>query len=104
MKNAMRKPGQTTIFVDPPAPITGDFNSNEDWRFEKPVWNTATCVRCGACGLQCPDSAIFQNSDGSFEASPQLCKGCGLCSQQCITGSISMEAAGMRPAWLSKNF
>ena len=108
MKKSKRRTQPTgqsgSIFVEPPAPIVRDFNSNEDWRFEKPVWSTTKCVRCGACCLQCPDSAIFQQSDGSFAANLQLCKGCGLCAQQCITGSITMEAACMRPPWLSKNF
>jgi len=82
--------------------ITEDFKTNDDWRFERPVWDTEKCVRCGVCYLSCPDGAIFQNEDGNYEADLQYCKGCGLCVQQCVTGSISLEIVVERAPWLVK--
>ena len=83
-------------------PITEDFTKNDDWRFERPVWDTQKCVRCGICYLACPDGAIFQNKDGYYEADLQYCKGCGLCVRQCVTGCISLDSAVERAPWLAK--
>jgi pyruvate ferredoxin oxidoreductase delta subunit len=83
-------------------PITEDFNKNDDWRFERPVWDTQKCVRCGVCYLSCPDGAIFQNEDGYYDADLQYCKGCGLCIHQCATDCISMEITVERAPWLAK--
>ncbi len=83
-------------------PITDDFKINDDWRFERPVWDTQKCVRCGICYLSCPDGAIFQNEDGFYAADLTYCKGCGLCIQQCVTGCISLEIAVERAPWLVK--
>ena len=83
-------------------PITEDFTKNDDWRFERPVWDTQKCVRCGICYLSCPDGAIFQNEDGYYEADLQYCKGCGLCIQQCVTGCISLAIVEERAPWLVK--
>jgi pyruvate ferredoxin oxidoreductase delta subunit len=83
-------------------PITENFHKNDDWRFERPVWDTEKCVRCGICYLSCPDGAIYQNKDGYYEADLQYCKGCGLCIQQCVTGCISLEIAVERAPWLAK--
>ena len=82
--------------------ITEDFTKNDDWRFERPAWDTQKCVRCGVCYLSCPDGAIFQNKDGYYEADLQYCKGCGLCVQQCVTGCISLEITEERAPWLAK--
>ena len=54
--------------------ITEDFTQNDDWRFERPVWDTQKCVRCGICYFSCPDGAVFENTDGYFEADLQYCK------------------------------
>jgi len=83
-------------------PITEDFKNNEDWRFERPEWDTQKCVRCGVCYLSCPDGAIFQNKDGYYEADLQYCKGCGICIMQCVTGCITLETAVERSPWLAK--
>ena len=82
--------------------ITEDFKTNDDWRFERPVWDTQKCVRCGVCYLFCPDCAVFQNEDGFYEADLTYCKGCGLCIQQCVTGCISLKIAVERAPWLVK--
>jgi len=82
--------------------ITEDFKTNDDWRFERPVWDTEKCVRCGVCYLSCPDGAIFQSEDGYYKADLQYCKGCGLCVQQCVTGCISLDIAVERAPWLVK--
>ena len=82
--------------------ITEDFKTNDDWRFERPVWDTQKCVRCGICYLSCPDGAIFQNEDGFYEVDLTYCKGCGLCIQQCVTGCISLEITVERAPWLVK--
>jgi len=83
-------------------PVTEDFHQNNDWRFEKPVWDTQKCVRCGLCYLSCPDGAVFQNEDGYYDADLQYCKGCGLCVRQCVTGCISLETVVERAPWLAK--
>ena len=86
----------------PGIPITSDFRSNDDWRFEKPSWDTDKCIRCGVCYLSCPDSAIFQDADGYYDVDLAYCKGCGVCVQQCWTGCISLETTAARPPWLAK--
>ena len=83
-------------------PITEDFTKNDDWCFERPVWDTQKCVRCGICYLSCPDGAIFQNKDGYYDADLQYCKGCGICIQQCVTGCITLEIVEERAPWLAK--
>jgi len=88
-----------TVLPVPPATAT-----NEIWRFERPVWNTDICVRCGACFLICPDAAIFKKNNGYFEADLNRCKGCGLCVRECWTGALSLEQTAQRPPWLAKNF
>jgi len=82
--------------------ITEDFKTNDDWRFERPVWDTQKCVCCGACYLSCPDGAIIQNEDGFYEADLQYCKGCSLCVKQCAAGCISLDIAVERAPWLVK--
>jgi pyruvate ferredoxin oxidoreductase delta subunit len=83
-------------------PITDEFKKNNDWCFERPVWERQKCVRCGACYLSCPDSAISQGEDGYYDADLQYCKGCGLCVQQCATGCITLEIAAERAPCLVK--
>jgi 2-oxoacid:acceptor oxidoreductase delta subunit (pyruvate/2-ketoisovalerate family) len=83
-------------------PITDDFKTNDDWRFEVPVWDMKKCVRCGACYLSCPDGAISQDEDGLYEADLQYCKGCGLCVKQCAKSCVSLDIAVERAPWLVK--
>jgi pyruvate ferredoxin oxidoreductase delta subunit len=83
-------------------PFTTNFHSNEDWKFEKPVWDKEKCIQCGVCYLFCPDGAIRQDSDGYYEADLTYCKGCGICSVQCWTHCITMEEAVKRFPWLIK--
>ena len=85
-----------------PLPFSEKLHSNYDWCFDRPVWDTAKCVRCGICYMVCPDSAVSQNAEGAYEANLDYCKGCGLCVQQCPTGCISLEAAGGSPPWMAK--
>ena len=82
--------------------ITEDFCCNEDFQFEKPVWDKEKCIKCGVCYLFCPDGAIRQDSEGYYEADLTYCKGCGLCSIQCWTHCITMEEASKRFPWLTK--
>jgi len=83
-----------------PLPLTTNFYSNEDWRFEVPVWDTEKCILCGVCFLSCPDGAIYQNAEGYYEADTKFCKGCGLCRRQCWTSCISMEIQSETPPWV----
>ena len=82
--------------------VTTDFHSNEDWRFEKPVWDKEKCIKCGVCYLFCPDGAIHSDDEGYYEADLTYCKGCGICSAQCWTKCITMEEAVKRLPWLIK--
>ena len=82
--------------------IAQDFNSNEDFRFEKPVWDKDKCIKCGVCYLFCPDGAIRPDREGYYEADLAYCKGCGLCSMQCWTRCITMEESSKRFPWLIK--
>ena len=82
--------------------ITEDFKTNDDWRFERPVWDTQKCVCCGICYLSCPDGAIFQNEDGFYEVDLTYCKGCGLCAKQCAKGCVLLEIVVERAPWLVK--
>ena len=83
-------------------PIVEDFLSNEDWRFEVPLWDTEKCIKCGVCYLSCPDGAIYQNEEGYYEADLKYCKGCSLCSAQCWTGCITMQEVCKRLPWLTR--
>ena len=85
-----------------PHPVRETLHSNDDWRFEQPAWDAPKCIRCGICYMMCPDSAISQNTEGTYDANLDYCKGCGLCVQQCPTGCISLDAAGNRPPWMAK--
>jgi 2-oxoacid:acceptor oxidoreductase delta subunit (pyruvate/2-ketoisovalerate family) len=83
-------------------PMTEDFTTNADWRFELPRWNHDACIRCGACWLACPDGAVVDIGDGHYDADPRYCKGCGVCVRRCWTGCISMVATNERPPWMPK--
>jgi pyruvate ferredoxin oxidoreductase delta subunit len=97
---ATKKTSET--YLDPAIPITTNFYTNEDWKFEHPVWDNEKCIKCGVCYLFCPDGAILQNKDGYYEADIMYCKGCGVCGKQCWTGCITMEEVMKRPPWVTK--
>jgi len=46
------------------------------------------------CWLLCPDAAIVQNEDGTYEANLFYCKGCGICAQVCPRNAITMIEEG----------
>ena len=93
---------QNSLPLSGQIPIVDNFYSNEDFQFEKPVWDNEKCIRCGVCYLSCPDSAIHRNKEGYYEADLKLCKGCGLCSANCWTGCIAMEVVFKRALWLTR--
>ncbi len=61
-----------------------------DWRADRPVTDKSKCIKCGMCWLLCPDAAITQNEDGTFEANLFYCKGCGICVRVCPKDAITM--------------
>jgi pyruvate ferredoxin oxidoreductase delta subunit len=65
-----------------------------DWRTDRPVTDKDKCIKCGMCWLMCPDSAITQNEDGTFEANLFYCKGCGICVNVCPKDAITMVEEG----------
>jgi pyruvate ferredoxin oxidoreductase delta subunit len=60
------------------------------WRVQKPIWDDSKCIKCGVCWMFCPDAAIYQKTDGYFEANLNYCKGCGICARECWPGAIKM--------------
>jgi NADPH-dependent glutamate synthase beta subunit-like oxidoreductase len=52
------------------------------------------CVRCGLCGIYCPEAAIVSPSstfdESEMETKKEYCKGCGVCAAECPRGVISM--------------
>jgi len=103
--SAMAKAKQHKEFAsrfNPDLPIAEDFNCNEDWRFELPVWDAEKCIKCGVCYLSCPDGAIYQNEEGYYTADLRFCKGCALCSAQCWTGCIAMQEVFKRFPWQTR--
>ena len=61
-----------------------------DWRADRPVTDKSKCIKCGMCWLLCPDAAVTQNEDGTFEANLFYCKGCGICVRVCPKDAITM--------------
>jgi len=98
----MKMKKKDTIAFGSVIAVTENFKRNDDWRFERPAWDTEKCVRCGICYVSCPDSAIYQNKNGYYEVDLQYCKGCGLCIRQCVTGCITLEITIERAPWLAK--
>jgi len=65
-----------------------------DWRTDRPVVDKSKCIKCGMCWLLCPDAAIKQNEDGTYEANLFFCKGCGICVRVCPKDAITMVEEG----------
>lgn len=57
----------------------------------KRCFSCGTCSRCGVCWLFCPEPAIKQEPDGSFQILLDYCKGCGICAVECPAGVLVME-------------
>lgn len=65
-----------------------------DWRTARPVLDKSKCIKCGMCWLLCPDAAVKQNEDGTYEANLFSCKGCGICVRVCPKDAITMVEEG----------
>ena len=50
----------------------------------------ATGFGCDNCYGVCPDNAIIQLGDGTYEIDYDYCKGCGLCAAECPCGAIKV--------------
>ena len=72
-------------------PGSAGHNRTGDWRSFRPVWDHSKCIKCGVCYIYCPDSAIYENEEGYFEANLEYCKGCGICVAECWTHCIEMK-------------
>lgn len=63
------------------------------WRSMRPVVDTAKCVSCLRCWVQCPDDSVTLSEDGKVTGIDLFfCKGCGLCAKLCPTKAISMHS------------
>jgi len=60
------------------------------WRSDKPIFDSAKCIKCGLCYIFCPEGCIGQNAEGYFEANLFYCKGCGICARECWPKAITM--------------
>ena len=65
-----------------------------DWRTDRPVVDHSKCIKCGMCWLLCPDAAMKQNEDGTYEPNLFYCKGCGICVRVCPKDAITMVEEG----------
>lgn len=48
------------------------------------------CISCGACGAECPVSAISEG-DGKFEIDADTCIECGSCASVCPVGAPALD-------------
>ncbi|MFH1437746.1 MAG: 4Fe-4S binding protein [Pseudomonadota bacterium] len=60
------------------------------WRSERPESKSEKCIKCGVCGLFCPEGCIDFQEDGTPLVDFEYCKGCGICARECFTGCIIM--------------
>jgi 2-oxoacid:acceptor oxidoreductase delta subunit (pyruvate/2-ketoisovalerate family) len=75
-----------TGFVEVAAPLGGRAAQGEARR----CFTCGFCSMCGNCFTYCPDAAITQRADWSFEIELDYCKGCGVCVQECPRSAMSM--------------
>ncbi len=62
------------------------------WRSARPVIDTAKCVSCLRCWIQCPDDSIELSGDGKVKGiNLFFCKGCAICERLCPAKAISMR-------------
>jgi len=61
-----------------------------DWKSERPIFNTARCIKCGICYIFCPEGCIEPDAEGYFDANLFYCKGCGICARECWPEAITM--------------
>ncbi len=60
-----------------------------EWKYQKPVFNRATCSLCGNCYIHCPTGCI-EDKGKYFSANEDYCKGCGICATICPVNAIRM--------------
>jgi len=63
------------------------FTEETEVRVLKPVWDSASCIGCGACAEACHYNALAVVK-GKVLIFPELCHSCGVCSYVCPTGSL----------------
>jgi ferredoxin len=54
------------------------------------IINKDTCIGCGACAGQCPQSAIVTDDD-KYKIVKGKCTDCGACVDVCPVNAISKE-------------
>lgn len=61
------------------------------WRYEHPVIDPDTCVKCGICIEHCPCGVVDKfDIDGveRVQIDYVYCKGCGICAEECPKKAI----------------
>ena len=60
------------------------------WRTQRPIHDTARCIKCGLCAIYCPEGCIEPDAEGYYIPNLFYCKGCGICARECWTKAITM--------------
>ncbi|MGL6202144.1 MAG: glycyl-radical enzyme activating protein [Lachnospiraceae bacterium] len=49
--------------------------------------DTSVCISCGMCAKVCPDNAIFQKADNTYDIDRNKCTNCLKCAKMCPSNS-----------------
>ncbi|MGC8837437.1 MAG: glycyl-radical enzyme activating protein [Anaerolineae bacterium] len=55
------------------------------------------CIRCGACLVACPHSALVEDEGGGRKVLVERCDFCGRCLDACYTGALEQLGQWMTP-------
>lgn len=74
-------------------PIVRETVNGKRYQEFRPVIDKKTCIKCRACFVFCPDSAIEIGKDGIPKVDYEKCKGCLICLRECPVRAIKEERA-----------